>query len=77
VQRQFAADRISDDAASRLARQDVGAAASALGTKVIYMMYVGGQWYYDPTNGWIYFGHSVSHAIAKAKGQGLCGSVVR
>jgi len=53
------------------------AAASALGTKLIYMMYVGGQWYYDPTNGWIYFGHSVSHAIAKAKGQGLCGSVVR
>jgi len=49
-------------------------AASALGTKQIYMTYSGGQWYYDPSNGWIYFGHSLSNAIAKAKGQGLCGS---
>jgi hypothetical protein len=49
-------------------------AASALGTKQIYMTYSGGQWYYDPSNGWIYFGHSLSHAIAKAKGQGLCSS---
>lgn len=49
-------------------------AASALGSKLIYMTYSGGQWYNDPTNGWIYFGNSVSHAIAKAKGQGLCGS---
>jgi hypothetical protein len=49
-------------------------AAAALGTKQIYMTYSGGQWYYDPSDGWIYFGHSVSHAIAKAKGQGLCSS---
>lgn len=47
-------------------------AASALGSKLIYMTYEGGQWYNDPTNGWMYFGNSVSHAIAKAKGQGLC-----
>jgi len=49
-------------------------AASTLGTKQIYMTYSGGQWYYDPSNGWIYFGRSLSHAIAKAKGQGLCRS---
>jgi hypothetical protein len=40
----------------------------------IAFTYDGGQWWYDPSDGWIYFDRTLQQALATAKAKGRCGS---
>ncbi len=40
----------------------------------IAFTYGGGKWWYDPSDGWIYFGRTFQQALAVAKAKRRCGS---
>jgi hypothetical protein len=39
-------------------------AASALSSGQVSMTYADGKWYYDPSDGWVYFGRTLPQALA-------------
>jgi hypothetical protein len=47
-------------------------AAAALGSEQVTFEYVGGQWYYVPSDEHVYAGHTAAQGIAAAKADGLC-----